>query len=74
MVGYTKEEIEWKNNLRSDRNKAFAERAIELSRTFEISRDEVINLMNDIFWDSWDTSKSLDYKVKENYPLRSTND
>ena len=70
MIGYTKEELEWKKGLRSERNQAFAEMAIELSKTFEIGRDEVIKLVNEHFWDVWDTGSYIKGLVKTNYALR----
>ena len=70
MIGYTKEELEWKKGLRSERNRAFAEMAIELSKTFEIDRNEVIKLVNEHFWDVWDTGSYIKGLVKTNYALR----
>ena len=74
MDGYSKEELEWKKGLFTERDQAFAETAIELSRTFEVSSSKVISIMNDIFWDSWDTSSALRYKIKNEYPLREINE
>ena len=72
MDGFTKEELEWKKGLRSERAQGFAEMAIELSQKFEIDRNEVINLVNKYFWDVWDTEKYIRGLVRSEYPLRVT--
>ena len=72
MVGFTKEEIEWKRGLRSERAQGFAEMAIELSQTFEIDRNEVLSLVNKHFWDVWDTASYIRGLVRDEYPLRET--
>ena len=72
MVGFTKEELEWKKGLRSERAQGFAEMAIELSHTFEIDRNEVLSLVNKHFWDVWDTSAYIRGLVRSEYPLRET--
>ena len=70
--GFTKEELEWKKGLRSERAEAFAEMACELSRKYDISRNKVIELVNEHFWDVWDTEAYIRGLVKGEYPLRET--
>lgn len=70
IEGYTKEELEWKNTLTTERKRAFAELCVELSRKFEVDRNEVMGLVEKHFWDVWDTSSYVRGLVKETYPLR----
>lgn len=71
--GFTKEELDWKKNLSNERNIAFAELACELSRKYDITRDEVIKLVNLHFWDVWDAGAYIRGLVKSEYPLREDN-
>lgn len=70
FIGYTKEQLEWKNSLTSERDIAFASMACELSNTYEVEPQQVINLVNKHFWDVWDASSYVRGLVKESYPLR----
>ena len=70
FVGYTTKQLEWKNTLNNDRDKAFASMACELSNKFDVEPQTVINLVNKHFWDVWDAGSYVRGLVRETYTIR----